>query len=536
MTDSPLMELRRKVEADLKARFPGVIGVGFGVKETAGRTTRTPAFRIYVEKKRDAADLPAGEMLPKTCEGYPTDVLELDEWVFDHCEDIRQYARLIGGITITNFKQNSVGEYRMGTLGFFATIDGVDGPDNVVLVSNHHILGFANTQKGDSIYQPRGQENPNPDPTQPQTTLRFEQEFRRKVGKIHNVGQATNHRFSYDPAVTNDADKDDYFIDCASAQLDISISSTCNKSTGIDYQNEIHDLKLNPTAENPDGNSRIMRVGRVRPEDIAVNEDTSDTDPSNDYVVFKAGRRTGRTRGKVVEVYLPGTPGAPESGVFVVEALDPDCDGFDRFSAPSDSGAAIINAQNELIGLHFGRLVASPNRSIACHIGPVIDFLGIKPITAEDNPPIGPAGHARSDEPGRLMPIEAHVVALRERIEAHERAGPLYTGFMEHWDEIVMLVNHRRPLLVAWHRTKGPTFVAHLSESARKPGHRIPFEIDGVSRREVLERMADLLTEEGSSELRAFIAANREEALALIDRFDDLHSFVDDLETEKVDA
>jgi hypothetical protein len=538
MIDSPLMELRTRAEAALKMKYPDVLGVGFGLREKDGAVTNSPALRVYVKKKRSLDELSKKEILPDSFEDVPIDVLEPAEMVPIHCEDITKYTRMIGGITLSTYKRNQNGQLNNGTLGFFATVRNEAPPKNIVLVSNNHVLGFAGATNGDTVWQAEGIDRSSPPAAHLiQTDLRldeFGKPVGRVLGKIDNIGQYGPHQFSYDASP-----EIDYFVDCATARLDIEISSTCNKSTGINYKNEIRGLRIGATAQNPDGNSRIVDIARIRPEDVAGGElDGSNTDPSDDYVVYKVGRRTSRTVGKVVDVYRPSMPGAPfdRPGAFQIVATETDCDNFDRFGAEGDSGAAIINENNELVGILFASgKPPNTNMSFGCHIHPVIEFLQIDPIT-DANPPIGPAGTARDDQPGAFMPIEAHVVALRERIEAHERAGPLYTGFMEHWDEIVMLVNHRRPLLVAWHRTKGPTFVAHLSESARKPGHRIPFEIDGVSRREVLERMADLLTEEGSSELRAFIAANREEALALIDRFDDLHSFVDVLETEKVDA
>ncbi len=536
---SPLMELRARAEAALKARFPDVTGVGIGLREKDGQVTNQPALRVYVTKKRDVNELGENELLPAVFESYPIDVLERIELAPAHCEDIKMHSRMVGGITISTFKRPSASTaFGRGTLGFFATLPDVAPPKNVVLVSNHHVLAHNDAVEGDKVYQAKGIALVSPPAAHlAQTDLEldeFGQPIGRKIGKIDRLVEEAVHPFSYDASTPID-----YWVDCATAKLDIEISSTCNKSTGINYKNEIRGLEIGPTGTNPDGNSRIVDIGRVRPEDIAAGEfDGTNTDPADDYVVYKVGRRTSRTVGKVFEAYLPADPASPfdRPGAFMIISTEPDCDGIDRFAAQGDSGSAIMNADNELVGMLFA-VGTPPNENIAfaCHIHPVIDVLGVEPIT-DANPPLGPAGSTRDDQPGAFMPLEAHTIALRSRIEAHPKIGPLYASFMEHWDEIVMLINHRRPLLVAWHRAKGPTFVAHLSESARTPGHRIPFEIEGIYRRDVVERMAELLQAEGSDELRAYIAAHRGAALALIDSFDDLHRLVEDLGTETTDA
>ncbi len=535
---SPQMALRERAEAALKARFPDVTGVGIGLREKDGKVTNLPALRVYVKQKRPRSELREHDILPTTFEDYPIDVVEPIEGVPAHCEDITMYSRMISGITISTFKRPSSSvPFNRGTLGFFATVQGVAPPKNVVMVSNHHVLGFNAGSNGDKVYQAKGIALPSPPAaTLPQTDLElneFGQPIGRKIGKIDNIGKEGTHSYAYgtDPAA-------DYWVDCATARLDIEISSTCNKSTGINYKNEVKGLRIGATATS-DGNSRIVDIARVRPDQIAPGEfDGTNTNVADDYVVFKVGRRTARTVGKVFEAYLPANPASSfdRPGAMMIIATQPDCDGFDRFSAEGDSGSAIVNENNELVGLLFATGVApDENVAFACHIHPVIDYLGIE-VISDANPPLGPAGSTRDDQPGALMPIEANTLALRARIEAHPEMGPLYRRFMQHWDEIVMLVNERRRLLVAWHRAKGPTFVAHLSESARTPGHRIPFEIEGITREVLIERMADLLYAEGSDALREYILSQRDDALALINSFDDLHRFVADVEAENAHA
>lgn len=73
---------------------------------------------------------------------------------------------------------------------------------------------------------------------------------------------------------------------------------------------------------------------------------------------------------------------------------------------------------------------------------------------------------------------------------------------------MIALVNHRRPVTVAWHRSKGPTFLAHFVNNARDPAHLIPFEVEGITREKMIQRMAEVLTQQGSQELQQVIPAS----------------------------
>ena len=200
---------------------------------------------------------------------------------------------------------------------------------------------------------------------------------------------------------------------------------------------------------------------------IAPNEPNATT--ANDYIVYKVGRRTARTVGQVIEIDAMDESG--NSGIIVIAPTALDCLNIDRFDDHGNSGSALINDQRQLVGLVYAK-DSPPNdrQGLACHIHPVMDRLGVTPIS-EANPPVGPAGHARSDQVGRIDDTPSPVLELKRRVLDTPR-GTALAAFMEHWDEIMDLVNHCRPVTVAWHRAKGPAFVAHLSENAARPRTR----------------------------------------------------------------
>lgn len=494
MDNERLAELHQRAEAEL-GRIPGVAGVGFGLKEVGGVVTDERAFRVYVVEKKPEAEVPDDEVLPREFGGVPVDVLVVREFQEIHCEDMTQHHPLIGGISISSFKPSGP-NYPSGTLGFFATLNGVSGPKNVVLVSNEHVI-MANTPAvGDTIYQPKYVD------TGGGVAIDLSAESKRAIAEIHDAGLKANYSFAYPSEAAQD-----YYVDCATALLNISISSWCDSNCGVSYKNEIRQLDMG-------GNSKIEDVARVTQADL---------DAPGDYVVAKVGRRTSKTVGRIVDIAATLTSA---DRVIEIEPTAPNCNGVNQFVNEGDSGSALVNAQNRLVGLIFGQGTgAEIDRGFACHIHPVLDRLKVTAISTA-NPPVGPAGQTRSDRMARIGGEEDLSVRLRQRARATATGAALFELFEEHREEMLGLVNYHRPVTIAWHRGKGPTFLAHLAENASRPEHRIPSEIDGVTRRDLLLRMEEALTASGSEPLRRAIAEHRETVLALHDDFDDLHELV----------
>lgn len=497
MTDdlSPgeILELRNRAR-EAFSHIPGVLGVGFGLKEVGDQLTERRALRVYVEKKKPVEDLAEDEVIPSEFEGVPVDVLTIPHGQPFGTPDTQQHSPLIGGITITNLKTDAAGQVGLGTMGCFATIDGVSGPENVVLLSNNHVLAGNGGAAGDTVYQPK-LPGGTIDPT-----------YLGPVAKNHDLGLKGHHNFTY-PTESQEP----YYVDCASAKLNIDISSWCDCNCGVSYKNELREI----TTATGGANSKLEGVAR------AVDGET----------VFKSGRKTGATKGTIADPLASimfGTPAALIENVIVIAPTNPP---NAAFADHGDSGSALINDQNDLVGLVFGGdEITVPNpRTFACHIAPVLDLLKVTPISTQ-NPPVGPAGHARSNRLARVggsaSSLEDHTVELQERLRRTPTGAALYAAFVEHRSEVVGLVNRHRPTTIAWHRGKGPTFFAHVAENARHPEHRIPSEVEGVTRTDLLVRMEEALMTYGSEPLREALAEHRDALLALVDDFDDLHQLV----------
>jgi hypothetical protein len=503
MDDKEFAQIYGRAEEELK-KYPGVVGVGYGYKEVEGETTEIPAFTVIVWEKKRLDQLAPDEVVPTEFEGVPTDVIKIRRVKSSACEDTAQHSPLIGGMSITNLLPGDEGKAVVGTLGFFATIDGASGPKNVVLVSNQHVLGANSAPSDATIYKPAYKEEGG------KMLLDKDEKKHLRIGKIQKPGKKDAHLFTY-PSESERG----YYVDCAAAKLDISISSWCNSNCGVSYKNEIRDLNVKDSSE-------IANFARAKMGDKVV----------------KVGRTTSRTEGtitKVLHTVLNEDPEKVQANVMEITVQGVDCDGIARFSFTGDSGAAIVNEAREIIGIQYAHEISDARRSYACHIHPALHFLEVTPIS-EANPPVRPAGQALSNVKGFLDDGIEETVALRERFVATPRGAKHFDEILRHREEVVELVNRHRPVTVAWHRAQGPAFLAHAAENARHPAHRIPFEIEGVDRATLLSRMADVLTEHGSGALAAALAAHRAEVLALVDLFDDLHELVGRFEDLPVDA
>lgn len=492
MEQAELAALHARVEEELM-KIPGVAGVGFGLKEVAGRTTDELAFRVYVREKKPPAALGPGELIPAFYEGFPTDVLPVIE--DEPLQDLEQHDELVGGISILN-KYGSP-----GTLGFFATINGEDGWDNVVMVSNHHVIAEGSPRPGDEIFQPKLLLNDD------NVTTRYADPLKpNPVAKIHKIGIEDAYPFTFQGENT----EIQTFIDCATARLDICVSSCCHTNCGVSYRNEIPHLNVG-------GSNKIAGIARITQSDIGTPK----------AIVYKVGRRTGRTKGKVVEAF--GQRSGPGK-VLVIEGLDKNGN-FTHFADNGDSGAAIVNEQRQLVAILHGRSGLNPMNTLACHIHPVLAYLEVTPIT-EANPPVPPAGQARADLQGMFAEGASQAIPLRDRLVATPRGAAFYDLVLQHRLEVIELVNHCRPVTVAWHRAKGPAFLNRAIANARDPNVPIPRQIDGASREDLLERMREALLAHGSESLCEAIRLHGDRIVSLAGTTGDLRELAGRFERE----
>src|SRR5262245_39951309 len=406
-------------------KIPGVLSVGYGFKRRAASVTRELSWVIFVRQKKPPSALSSSELIPRELFGIPTDVLTVARLQRLSCLTLEKFDVLVGGCVISNLKHyvatgNLAGD-DVGTLGFFGTLNNSSSRDNVVLLSNQHVIAANGAVRGDSFYQPRFTGSP--------PNLSLAKEDMHPIGMIENLGMQGKYPYHYDddPPLAPGAQKPLYHIDCGTVKVSTSFSSCCHTNCGTKFANVIHNLNQTITG----GSSAVEGIARV------TNDTLLSLPAGQDYKVYKVGYRTGWTRGKVgiakMDVPDPDDPSITFNNVIVIDDLGPNCDGGNSpFAAHGDSGAVVLNSDRKIIGHLIGVIPLNPPVYAACHIHPTIDLLGITVVSTQNT--AGASGGATSVE--RQMSVEesgqdsARAMALRDEILSSE-LGRRYRTLIE---------------------------------------------------------------------------------------------------------
>jgi hypothetical protein len=402
----------------------------------------------------------------------------------DDNPDHQAHSPLIGGSTVTTFIRGGTDNtYGLGTLGFFASINNKPKYNNIVLVSNAHVLGDHGGKAGDTVYQPSWTEAAG------NWTENYQS---NAVGVVQQVPKEQPHTYQYpgDPPNSGQA----YWVDCATALLNICVSPLCHTNCGVKFSDVQRGLDLG-------GASKITGVGRMTAADKGKS-------------VYIVGAASGVIEGTLNEPLYSNN-----EWTNVMEIVSDDSPNY------GDSGSAVVDENGILVGLlhHATGL----QWSYASHIGPVLDILGVTPITAA-NEPDNPAFSGTATQAAQAMAPGAATPGgmLRQRLSETENGRRIVSLIAEHQTEVVHLVNHERAVMVAWHRNKGPQFLSEATANAMNPDHRMPREVDGISRETLLRNMANALYAHGSAGMRA-LCGRLEELTRYVNASDSVHELVD---------
>ncbi len=525
---------------ELFGGIEGVAGVAFGQKKVAGLYNDQLAIVVFVKEKKDESELPPEQRIPVSFEGYPTDVRIVRRGTAEGCDNTTRYDKIQGGIQIMVQTANGYGK---GTLGCIVKKRGDKGRENVYLLSNKHVLYSPGKGSG--------------------TAVRHPTESDSILGPVQAGGLYGNF-----PSPTSNSPK--YFVDAAIAKIDLDSCCGCTKDTTAVEENLIVDLQLNG----------VNSIGDVR---SVINDQSIIFTNDNPRKVFKVGRTTGKTTGKVMLINAPLDADPPpdvENGA-AVSALNTiviefdvtstanglNCKGQPRFTDDGDSGSIVLDENNRVIGLHTHRGVAGADGLIpshACHILPVLDHLGICiPVTtgtshgsskATDGSglesyfeglgpgdfevPDGEIGFASRQlqtvpatavfpAPTLSSDDEAqHMYALLDALRETEKGRGLHDTFGQIRREIGYLVRNCRPVKVAWHRNQGPAFFAHVLNHLRGHADEVPREVRGVSRETLLNRLTEELSKNGSNSLRRAIEEYSDDFKSIAS-FSNVHEGID---------
>ncbi len=486
---------------------PSVRSVELGWKVSQGEVQPELAVRVYVDRKRPLAEVPAGQRIPPRVAGLPTDILTVrEERLLGH--------DMTGGDKITRIVWNEHGT-GSGTLGCIATRLADSRP---MMLSNQHVFrnDLGSPERRRELYQP-------------------DISCKALGSNCNYVGYVVDGligNFAWSPDAT---EPKEYFLDCAVGEIDDE-----------DFRRGVKGLPA-----------------------IAGSQDITAlaTGPGNTpLAVKKMGARTDLTTGIVISVNSTGhekvgpfeiqdqpltilirtTSGKQLSEEFEVPAAEKqsivdtfnDFGGpgtvtqlagnrlrFDvpRFSDQGDSGSVVVTDAGRIVGLLYASAVfifptvdgagivprtVPIGESRACHIGPAMARLGIR-IDASTAPSAGRDSIEVRAVTQREPLLADRLALLEEQLRATRAGEALRTLIRAHGPEMVELVHHRRRVLVCWHRHQGPAFTALVADALRDPERAMPNEHSGVALTTLLSAMCDALMAEGGAALRAALAANR---------------------------
>ncbi|HET6669328.1 MAG TPA: hypothetical protein VFH15_03760 [Pyrinomonadaceae bacterium] len=519
-------------------KIEGVTSVGLGQKRTGGDYTDKIVILVQVKEKKKEVELPVEQRIPPVFEGYRTDVVVAEVAELLKCDNTDAYDVIQGGIQVVPTTHDEFGNFEEGTLGCIVRRRGDTGRENVYLLTCSHVLVHKDFQKGDVAYHPFAPPPRSSIPAKGPST---------GLGKIQDHPFFNNRDYQY---IINGVPKtDDFFLDCAIARIQIDSKCwddcSCTKDTQK-YDTTIIDLQLVK-----EGANLTNYISDVR----SVIEDTNILSGAQN-TVFKVGRTTGRTVGKVRT--LGSTPFKdPENPARTLQAdnvigieLDTsttpvNCKGNANFAERGDSGSLVLDAQGRAIGLLFLGPTTPGGLAFACHIHPVLDNLnvciptkggtshgscgatdgsGTAPATTvtglelpdgqivfTSTPPVAVDPSPGFPDPSPLLDQEVdHMRDLLKAFRETEKGRELHEVFGQVRREIGDLIRNCRPVTVAWHRNQGPAFFAHLLNHLRGFTPDVPVEIKGVTRETLLTRMAVVLAAHSSNPLQEAIAKYRE--------------------------
>jgi len=558
------MEAYRRARTELE-RIPGVLGVGYGHVSKAGEFRVGIGFQVFVHEKRPEPDLPAGERIPRSFEGYRVDVraaqvLREFENNPDYHDGAGYDARespIVGGIQIEPRKKSlppTAPCMAAGTLGCIVRRRHKgDGDDNVYLLTNAHVLEAEGCKVGDYVYQPYASKTSDP---KPGTWL----------GAVADILEKKDY------LIDNDAT----YLDCGIARIEVDahccecicgpprvpwkpLIKGIGSAGAADGIVDVRDLRgdtsmfVNVPRDPNDGN--------VLWDDDATLESVLTAASATAPKVRKMGRSSGLTVGIVLTTHGFGYSNVFGNLVtihnFLEIMLDPvfsdgrgpgkNRNGKRSFSDEGDSGSIVLDAQNNAVGLLFGgpplsqRVGSAWGVTWASHIVPVLDQLDIYIPTKDgagthhgsdgaladltlprSKERVAPGNESFFTSAGRTSPGLASTAAAEpdlhgfaDRLRASEAGAQLYAFLTAHQREIGYLVRNSRPVTVAWHRHAGPAFLAQILNHLRGDAPRMPLEIRGIRRRVLLVRLRTALMSHGSYELQRALEQHGDLILAL---------------------
>ncbi|MDH3758720.1 MAG: S1 family peptidase, partial [Gammaproteobacteria bacterium] len=357
---------------DELGRLDGVVAVGFGRKEVVDKLTADLSITAFVLEKIPDSEIPPDQQVPPTFEGYRTDVRVVPDITPAKCDNEDKYDSIEGGIQIQARNENSSfsGDDGKGTLGCIVRKRGNDKFKNHYLLTADHVLNTDNARRGGLVHHPYA---PPAGDTTGSQVIAFIEDYGWRESVDYTAHRPSGEEFPMSG-----------YIDCGIARLDLE-SRCCGiacSADNVQFDTTITDLDPDDATNNTIADVRDLSL------DFAIAMPLDDIGTATDANrVVKVGRTTGRTVGIVTAVNSAALDGGDIiAGLLEVE-FDPasttdgvNCKGNALFIEGGDSGALVLDMNNNAVGLAFGTKTRPDDGRIscfACHIVAVLDTLRI---------------------------------------------------------------------------------------------------------------------------------------------------------------
>jgi hypothetical protein len=467
MSEPSAKDYREVIQRAVAAlgKLPEVHSVGLGGRMRNGQPTGELVLKVFVSTKRDPSSLSPSELVPKEFEGIPTDVMEGPE---PHPAAAPAGAVLGGPYSVDVGRQRPLrggmqlaGEHCVGK-GTIGFFARIDEPTpRIVAVTAHHAL-FSNAAA----------EEPN-----------------------MRVGSPT---------------------------ADDSVSDCCRDIFGSflkGYRDASMDIAIIKVEAKQTYYPQIEDIGVVNGQhDITAAEAATTTFP-----VRKRGRTTRVTGGTVQGIGVTHVSGTPAN--YMVIKPNASASGTATFADWGDSGAAIVNDANDIVGVLFGMSSLTAGQpeagwGFAWAIADVFARfmadgieLGVAAGTTlneERTVLVSPFDAVAGAQP-RVVSEPMQVARKLETDLSHSELGRLVTAlWVRHLEELRTLVNGNVRVATKWKRTGGAALLQHALRSAYSPDVPVPYTIDGRATDECLRDVLDLFEKYGSYGLKHDIGAYRD--------------------------
>ena len=193
--------------------------------------------------------------------------------------------------------------------------------------------------------------------------------------------------------------------------------------------------------------------------------------------------------------------------------------GRGAFSLKGDSGSAVVNDKNEVVGLLVGN--DGSGHGYASPIGEVERLLGIK-IWAAPPPATPPVADTGAGDDAEALVITHSVPDVVSQVaeELLQTAfGATFISLVErHHDEVERLIHGNRRVTVAWHRNHGPALLRELETFVWARTVPLPAVVNGRLVRDCAENIFAALRRFGSRELVDDVHRHGPDLIALIGR------------------